>query len=242
MIGSRILSVALVALFGAPAASALTLQQVVGDSFSGSFDTVSFASFDPALGTLDRVDVAINGTLVLQGPTQVNFLQTPGGPVPQPVALAATVSQDFFRIGIGNRGFEFGSPAQFFFNGVATGAGEPAIFSRPFSYGFAFTDFTDLLGFAIPSFTGANQPPITVNGQRDDFLDLAPPLDALSIDIAVQTMIAQLTGFAGAAVNAAGSVFVTYTYTTLEVAVAEPATAGLFGCALAGLALLRRRR
>lgn len=242
MIGSRILSVALVALLGVPAASALTLQQAVGDSFSGSFDTVGFASFDPTLGTLDRVDIAINGSLVLQGPTQTSFIQTQAGPVPQPVALAATVSQDFFRIGIGNRGFEFGLPAQFFFNGLATGAGEPAILSRPFSYSFAFTDFTDLLGFAIPSFTGANQPPTTVNGQRDDFLDLAPPLDALSIDIAVQTMIEQLTGFAGATVNANGSILMTYTYTTPPVAVAEPATLGLIAFGLCGFALLRRRR
>lgn len=233
--------VALAALCAAPAAHAATLQQIVIDSFSGIADTVSFASFDPALGTLEKVQVQINGSLALQGPSQLNLVSGPGGPAPLPIGVIASATQNFSPIGIGGRGFEFSTPARFAFNITATGNGEQVIFSTPFSYDFTFDAIFDLVGFVIPDFSGATIPPVSVIGTRDDFLDLAPPLDGEPIQILVQTQIENLTGFAFANLTVGGSVQVTYTYKTPVVDVAEPTALALFGLGTLGLCWRRRR-
>lgn len=238
---ARVLALTIGLALTAPAAQAVTLQQIVGDSFSGSVDTLSFPSFDPALGTLDRVNVSITGTLQLLAPSQVNIVSGPGGSFPSQIAVAATVTQSFVPIGINNRGFEFATPAQYLFNSVASGAGEPVSFSTPFSYDFSFTAITDLIGFAIPGFSGPTIPPTSVIGTRGDFLDLAPPLDGEEIQILTQSQIGSLTGLLGGVVTVGGSVLVTYVYTPPVVDVAEPATLALFGLGTLGLCWRRRR-
>lgn len=246
MIRPRLLAVALAALLagGLPAAaSAAQLQLFAVDSFSGGSTQMSFASFDPALGTLDRVDVSISGTLVVQGPTLISVIPTPGGPVPLPVPLTAIANQDFFRIGIGSRGFEFATAAQFILTGIASGLGETTSLTRPFSYDFAFTDITDLIGFVFPAFSGATIPPVSIIGRRNDFLDLAQPLPDLPIDIVTQTQLGSAIGFLSATAEAIGSVRITYIYTPapVVVAVAEPATLALLGAGLFALAWRHRR-
>lgn len=238
---ARLLALAIGLALAAPAAGAVTLQQIVGDSFSGSVDTLSFASFDPALGTLDRVNVSITGTLVLQASSQINVVSGPGGSFPSPIAVAATVTQSFTPIGINNRGFEFATSAQFLFNSVASGSGELVTFSTPFSYDFAFTALTDLIGFAIPGFSGPTIPPTSVIGLRGDFLDLAPPLDGEEIQILTQSQIGSLTGLLGGVITAGGAVLVTYVYTPPVVEVAEPEALALFGLTALGLCWCRRR-
>ena len=235
---ARVLALTVGLALAAPAAHAVTLQQIVVGTFNGP-SAASFAPFDPALGTLDKVTVSVVGTLVLQGTTAPNLSQP--GSVPVPFPVSAVVDQDFLPVGVGGLGFQASSRAKFFLNGIAPGTGGLVTLSRPFTYDMVFDDLADLIGFDIPDFSGADVPPVSMIGVRAAFLELPPPFDGFPIEISVLDLVGTLTGFISATASSAGSMVVTYTYTTPPVDVAEPGTLGLLAFGALGLLRLRRR-
>ncbi len=118
-------------------------------SFSGPVGQATGLNyFDPSLGTLDSVNVQINGEL--QG-----VVVTAGAgcsPVCVPAPYNVQVDQTFS--GLGGQFFSFDTPAQFDFTGAGT-IGEAFPLDTAFSYSFNFTSTTDLIGFTVPSFTGS---------------------------------------------------------------------------------------
>lgn len=224
------------------AAHAAALVQVSGFSGIGSV-IIDYSSFDPSLGALQRIDVSITGSLIVRGLSQLNLIPTPSGPIPVPVPLTAVVQQDFSALA--GRGFDFATPATYVLNSLATGLGEAVTLSVPFRYDFAFTDFTDLVGFAIPSFSGPTIPPTLITGERSDFLDLPVPLDDLPIQGLLITTPSSTIGLIAPSAESVGVLRVTYTYNealpTPDVDVAEPGSLVLLGFACLGLLRARRR-
>jgi hypothetical protein len=224
------------------AAQAAALMQVTGFSGIGPA-LVDYPSFDPALGALQRIDVSITGSLIVRGLSQLNLIPTPSGPIPAPVPLTAVIQQDFSALA--GRGFDFATPATYILNSLATGLGEAVTLTVPFSYDFAFTDLTDLIGFAIPGFSGPTIPPTLVAGQRSDFLDLAAPLDDLPIQMLLLTSPSSTIGLIAPTAESVGVLRVTYTYNealpTPGVEVAEPGSLAVLGFACLGLLRARCR-
>jgi hypothetical protein len=153
---------------------------VQAHAFSASTsNTIAVSPFDPSLGTLNRVDVAIIGTLVVQG-TTLPFLAGPFGS-PVPYQYRVKVTQDF--AGLAGRYFDFSGPAEFLFQATATGAGETFEIASSFRYDFSFTESSDLVGFAALTTTSNPAslipPAAGVLGTRADFLLALPPLDEI---------------------------------------------------------------
>lgn len=214
-------------------------------AFSGtSFDAIGVTPFDPALGTLDSVNVRIEGVLNVRGQTSPNLAGPLGTPLPYNYLI--TVRQNFS--GVSNRFFDFLADAVFLSNSVAQGFGEP--FSNPivFSYGFAFTSATDLLGFAVPSFTAAGlnaggiPPPGGIAGTRAGFLPDISGIDEIHL-VQSWSVVSGGTPVTLNPVQAGGTITFDYNYTPAQAgAVGEPATLALLGIALAGLGFRRRKR
>lgn len=214
-------------------------------SFSGSTtDTMVVQPFNPALGTLDSVDVGISGVLSVSGTTGLNLLPGPGGQqIPIPYNFQVTVTQNFF--GLGGKYFEFNDDAMFVFNGTSTGLGEGFGFAPSYGYTFTFNAVTDLIGFVIPTTSttaGTLQPPLSgVSGPRADFLQTIIPLDQISF-----AQIASGQNFSPTALplvigsaSTSGFLEVTYNYTA---AVPEPSTWTLIVLGAAAAVASRRRR
>jgi hypothetical protein len=223
----------------APAASTSFIS-----AFSGSgFDAIGVTPFDPALGTLDSVQVSIDGTLTVSGQTPPQIFTIGFSNVPFPYSYSVSVTQDFF--GLIGKYFDFDSNARFGFSGVATGLPAPFAFATDFSYDFSFTATTDLLGFTVPvasSSSGVFVPPTSISGTRSDFLETIVPIDEVDL---VQTWSSQTAGAIFPtvqidSVHAGGTITLLYNYTP---PIPEPQT---YATLLAGLGLLgfaaRRRR
>lgn len=210
----------------------------------GTFGGFGLTPFDPALGTLDSINVSISGVLSVLVTTQQNLVFNGTTFVPLPYTYGVTAEQRF--IGEGGKYFRFDSPATFQLTGVATGAGEPGVLATTYSYSMTFNAVTDLIGLVIPSTSstvGALIPPISgVVGPRSDFILGPPPVDAM--DIVQSAVGTPLTGppptITG--ITSGGSLFMTYNYTPAAVAdVPEPATLLLVAGGLVW-AVRRRRR
>src|SRR5262245_54166840 len=166
------LLVASIAIF-APGASLLAVPISQSVTFSGSLtDAESVTPFDTTLGTLDSVEVEIRGALTVSG-LELPFLTGAPVPLPTPYGYTIEVQQRFF--GLAGKYFTFFDPGRFVFNRVATGAGGGFAFAADFTYGFAFTATTDLVGFVVPSVSttlGVLFPPLSgIGAQRADFID-----------------------------------------------------------------------
>ncbi len=216
-------------------AAALTIIETSSFNVTSNPTGVDFLGvdpFDPSLGTLDRVAVAISGVMAVQALAPPNF-SPPPSPIPIPYPLLVRVEQTFF--GLGEKFFTFETPGQFLFTGVALGVGEFISFQRPFSYNFTFNNLTDIIGFVLPGTEGVNIPPI-ISGQRSDF---GADLSRLNeIDL-----IQQVFGFSfggptlqGLQATANGALIIQYDYTPVPL----PGTVWLWGSGLLGLMAWRR--
>ncbi|HLG53816.1 MAG TPA: PEP-CTERM sorting domain-containing protein [Vicinamibacterales bacterium] len=219
-------------------ASADTIVDVASFAFSGTnfaFDGFQIQPFDPLLGTLDEVSIGITGVLNVSAPTLVLPLPPPpGGPGGfLGYSYRIDVTNEF--VGLFGNLFELSPEAQFAFTGFASGAGEQAVFSQLFTYGFTLTNITDLIGFAPVDSSGVTIPPFAV-AQRSDFLP------TLADQYVMETR------FAGSftqgiptpiSLSGGGTVQTTYRYTPTPVP--EPTTLFLFVTGTLGLLAARRK-
>lgn len=182
-------------------------------TFSGNpAGIVTVSPFDPALGTLDSVDVLVSGTLTAGVVTPPFFL---GPGILTPYSFGIQVSQDFS--GLAGRYFNFEPPAEFLFADLmASGAGDPVPIVSDFTYGFSFTDVTDGAGAAVPTSSssfGTLTPPAQVRGTRADFLLGPPSVDQIRLDQTWQVTFSSGPTPAVSSVAAQGSIQITYNYT-----------------------------
>lgn len=217
---------------------------VQGTSFSATgpagFDFLGVDPFDPGLGTLNEVNVSIDGIVHVNGTTL--------GLVPYQVFV------DVDMFGLIGRYFDFtGTGLQFIFSGI-----EPHITCTPggcvpvvgpmnqppmtFSLSFSFTDFAESIGLNHAFLTGFSSsgaaiPPVTINGSVSDFVaDPFAPID--EIDLIMSTSFNGSATFAAA--NLGGGMFITYDYTPRPVP--EPGTFALLLIGLAGFGLWGRTK
>jgi hypothetical protein len=170
-------------LFFASPASADAIFWTTAFNSQGPTGSVNATPFDPALGTLDRVDVRIDGNFILNMFTPQNLIPVaPGVIVPMPYSYQVRLEQDMF--GFGGKYFDFNGPATFLFNGTSDGQTLGATLTSAFSYVFSLTDITDLTHFVFPSITStvAVIPPAGITGDRADFLESAlQPIDQINV-------------------------------------------------------------
>jgi hypothetical protein len=237
---SRIAAALLVWLWGV-SCPALADVRVSVSSFSTVDGTTAQAfigvtPFDATLGSLDSVNVTINGVLTVTGITVPN-IAGPAGPVPYPYLVS--VSQDYF--GLLGKYFDFNGDATFLIQGQASGVGEPLSILRPFNYGFTFNETTDLIGFVIPSVSGGVIPPGGgVSGSLSDFLDTIVPIDEIDL-VQTATAFALSPPVVVTSTHAAGAIIIQYNFTPAQATVPAPNTGALLTLGLVAFALSRRR-
>lgn len=201
-----------------------------GPSLSGQLDL-----FNPALGTLNRVDLSIIGGLTVTSATPVCVPDPfiPCAPLPYRFQLQLDIA------GLGGGYFAM-DDATMIFTGVVPPVTPAVSDTRAFSLGLRFDAATDLIGFDVPSpFTGFDIPALAF-AQRSDFLDTPFPLDQLVFSWTPTDLLNatpfQLTG--------AAVITVQYDYTpaTPPVPVNEPPTALMWLAVLLAWPVARRRK
>lgn len=225
-----LVAIGIVLVVGMPRA-ARAASFVFGTSFSATpFDTIAMTPFNPALGTLQSVNVSIAGTLAVDG-FATPLVDGTGAPIPYAYVVGA--DQDFD--GLIDSYFDFASAAHFQFTGVINSGGAFHE-STPFSYTFTFNSTTDLAGSVIPSVSGPITPPTSIVGTRASFL---PPIFGVNQVLLTQSVLSQQPLLTGLTVSSAGSITVTYNYEPTPVP--EPASLLLLGSGLFGVGMRRLR-
>jgi hypothetical protein len=212
----------LAALSAAPTpVSADLIVQAQSFDVGVAVDLVGVQPFDPALGTLDRVLVDIQGIVEVRG-----------------IALSPTfsvgVSQNF--MGLAGKYFKFSPDAQLLLTGSGP-PGEPVALVTTFAYTFQFNEVTDLIGFTVPAVQGPFFVVPSIDGARAGFLRTPLPLDEIDVFQAPSFT----AGIQLGTLESQGSLEITYEFT--PVAVPEPGSLALLvsGC-LAALTYGWRRR
>ena len=199
---------------------------------------VMLQPFDTSLGTLDSVEVTIDGTITANIVTQPNYDLVGGAAIPIPINYLVAGTQNFIGGG-GGSGFSWEVPATFFFSGLGLGFGEPEVSVNAFTYSFRFTHQTDLTGFAGISSSGPAASPGVAFGTLSGFT--SPILPFL-----IETMDLEGGNGAGGTFlysTVEGAIIVEYDYTPTPTAPAsEPGTLLLLGSGILGLAVCLRAR
>ena len=176
-------------------------------------DLVGVQPFDPALGTLDRVLVDIQGVLEVRG-----------------IALSPTfsigASQNF--MGLAGKYFEFSPDAQLLLTGSGL-PGDPVALVTTFAYTFQFNEVTDLIGVTVPDVQGPFFVVPSIDGRRADFLKTPLPLDEIDVFQAPSFTAGLQLG----TIESQGFLEITYEFT--PVAVPEPGSVALVGIGAVGL-------
>lgn len=176
----------------------------------GIFNPMVIQPFDPALGTLNSVNVTLDGQVTASATAFICGLQGSDG-----CPFTLTLDQNFF--GISPAFFSFGTDAQFVFDGI----GIDASFIQSYSYTFTFDAFTDniLNGFTLPNFSplgvgNAAQiiPPVDINGTRASFLPTLVGLNEIDDLLIATPSAATVLNY-----NDAGTLVVEYNYTPAPV-------------------------
>jgi hypothetical protein len=211
-------------------------QIVTTTSFSGPFgQAAGLQYFDPALGTLDSVDVQISG--LLKATVQGLGPCTQFGCSVAPYAVQITQN---FSSQPGNQFFSFGSPAQLQLQGVGS-VEDFTPLATAFSYSFTFTDLSDLAGIVSASASGVVAPPIFVTGTRGGFLTPTNPIGVIDVNTNVLFLggASQVLGL-----ESDGNITITYNYTPAQPVSGVPESAAwapLGGFLVALLAGVRRK-
>lgn len=210
-------------------------------AFAGAaFDPIGLAPFDPALGTLDSVAIAIDGRLVVNGTTRPRFESVGPFLVPTPYPYTIEVLQRFQGP---QKFFQFNDPARFIYNAVASGTGEPFLVFQDFNYAFTFNASTDPVGVVVPGISGVGNAAILpllggISGRRGDFVDDGIPINEVDLIQSLSSVGSPLIS----SWNSAGTLHVTYNYTPAPQVppVMEPTTVVMLGLGVGGVVLRRR--
>lgn len=212
-------------------AQAALIIQNTSFSFSGipGSDVIGFQEFNPALGTLNGVDVSFVGSFnfgVLLGPNQ---------------SVVPEIDLDAVRFGA--RGFAFAQDGARFLFAPTTNfdptAPAFASFATAFSLDFSLDAFTDLSGLVVPQLNASNAsivPPLLEGVQRADFVQGIAPIGINELLLFAPSGFTPTGPIAGG-----GLVTLVYDYTPAPVAaVPLPPTVALLAIGLAALGGVRR--
>ncbi|MCC6163331.1 MAG: hypothetical protein IT182_08285 [Acidobacteria bacterium] len=203
---------------------AFELSSRVTVSGSGMADALFFEWFDASLGTLDRVDVTIDASLLMQLFLPTSFIPTPSGPIPVPYLYNIRTSLDF-----DGPASDFLTVPQVMVTGEAPGGTghTPLVASAGITHEFSYTATSDLVGFAVVASTHSPLsaslgvvtavPPVLSSGERDDFV---APVGGVPL-IVVPILRTSPPSFAGAllpgtfngTLTARGRMTITYDFT-----------------------------